>query len=214
VGRFVELKIKGRVIGDLELPKVSAVKIGNWALVALSPEQIPNLIDLETKSPASVGITQGMNLVDGLSGWKYDPESKTVIVAKKATLISLHSQLPIATAKVFLVLISQRGLDLSGATESHTLVYPASDRLVISTIWRTVTFIGEPYLMVSDRGYQAAINVRTQGGVVMHLMLWAVSLSEPLEILRRRRSKLDGLTIRLRKASQARTAAYQIEMDD
>lgn len=204
------IRIRGTVVGDLELPKLPAVWLGNWLLVQLTDDQVKLYVDSSNQSNALVGETQGLNLIDGLDGWIYDKESKKVTITKKARPIGLNAGG--ASKSVYLVLTSRKNLGEKVAVDQSGVTYPSSERLVIKTQWKVIQFVGEPFLASTERGYHAAVNVRMQTGEIKHIMLWAISLSDPLERIRLRRGGLDGLVIRICKSGAARTASYIIEV--
>jgi|OM-RGC.v1.031574760 hypothetical protein len=83
-------------------------------------------------------------------------------------------------------------------------------RLKVGTGWTEVHVVSEVGVVPTTRGYVPALEV--DRGATRHLLLvGAGSLMTPLEQLRDRDGKLEGLTLRIRKAGEAPTSPYVVE---
>ena len=84
-------------------------------------------------------------------------------------------------------------------------------RLRVGTGWVTVKVLSEIGVVYTRRGYVPALEV--QRGEVPHLLLCgAGSLASSLEALRADADGLMGLTLRMRRESEAPTSKYETEM--
>lgn len=87
-------------------------------------------------------------------------------------------------------------------------------RITPGTEWSPIEFISEPFVTVTFRGYSAACDVRSiETGLAYTLLLGAKSLSDSIEPLRTSRGgELIGLKVAIRKASEERTAPYELRL--
>jgi hypothetical protein len=84
-------------------------------------------------------------------------------------------------------------------------------RTIIGTQWRILSIESEPFVVPTVRGYAPALLVRAEGAMhAEHLLIGAKSLAIPIEALRTSNGKLTGISLRVRKLSDAATAAYEV----
>jgi hypothetical protein len=89
---------------------------------------------------------------------------------------------------------------------------PLLPQLRVGTAWAEVEVKSEAAVRYTRRGYAPCLLV-TREGYPHVLFVSAVSLTEPLESVRKERGgTLEGARLRIRKASAEPAAAYQVEV--
>ena len=84
-------------------------------------------------------------------------------------------------------------------------------RLRVGTEWLDLTLEADPYVVVTVRGYAAALAVRDASGASYELLAGAGSICEGIERLREESGAYEGLQFKIRRESAERTARYEIE---
>ncbi len=85
-------------------------------------------------------------------------------------------------------------------------------RLRVGTEWLNLTMEAEPYVVVTVRGYAAALPVRDESGTSYELLAGAGSICEGIERLREENDgAYEGLEFKIRRESAERTARYEVE---
>ncbi len=84
-------------------------------------------------------------------------------------------------------------------------------RLRVGTEWLDLTLEADPYVVVTVRGYAAALAVRDASGSSYELLAGAGSICEGIERLREESGAYEGLQFKIRRESAERTARYEIE---
>lgn len=84
-------------------------------------------------------------------------------------------------------------------------------RLRIGTAWVELTILGEVAVLFTRRGYAPVLEVLRQQAPHV-IFVSAASLAEPLERLRQERGRLEGATIRVRKAGGNPTDPYEVQV--
>ncbi len=85
-------------------------------------------------------------------------------------------------------------------------------RLRVGTEWIDLTLEANPYVVVTVRGYAAALAVRDSSGTSHELLAGAGSICEGIELLREENEgEYEGLRFKIRRESAERTARYEIE---
>jgi hypothetical protein len=83
--------------------------------------------------------------------------------------------------------------------------------LKVGVEWVTVEITSEPYVVMGFRGYAPVVDVQGPGGKQI-LYISSKSISEGLDpLVMARDGKFLGLKVRLRKESEDRMAAYEVE---
>lgn len=106
------------------------------------------------------------------------------------------------------------GTGSSKAPAVPTLRKPALEHLQVTTAWREIRIDDEPFVIPSPLGYGVATIVTDDRLGQRLLYLNARSLSQPFEIIRQQNGKLTGVTVRIRKLSEERTAKFEVESDN
>lgn len=83
-------------------------------------------------------------------------------------------------------------------------------RLKVGTGWTEITLTSEVGVVPTRRGYVPAVQV--DRGATSHLMLvGAISLAGPLEVIRARDGSLVGKKLRIRKTAETAMSPYEVE---
>lgn len=91
-----------------------------------------------------------------------------------------------------------------------------SDELLqfrVNPSWRQIEIISEPYVILNSFGYIPAVEVKVENKNINQFMyINPKTLAEPLDKLRiQNNNKFIGIKLKIRKASEERTAKYEIE---
>lgn len=87
----------------------------------------------------------------------------------------------------------------------------ARANLKVGVDWISVEIVSEPYVVMGFRGYAPVVDVMSPGGRQI-LYISSKSISEGLDpLVKARDGKFLGLKVRLRKESEDKMAAYQVE---
>ncbi len=85
-------------------------------------------------------------------------------------------------------------------------------RLRVGTEWLDLTIEAGPYIVVTVRGYAAALPVRDASGASFELLAGAGSICTGIELLREENDgEYEGVRFKIRRESAERTARYEIE---
>ena len=91
-----------------------------------------------------------------------------------------------------------------------------SDELLqfrVNPSWRQIEIISEPYVILNSFGYKPAVEVKVENKNINQFMyINPKTLAEPLDKLRiQNNNNFIGIKLKIRKASEERTAKYEIE---
>ena len=91
-----------------------------------------------------------------------------------------------------------------------------SDELLqfrVNPSWRQIEIISEPYVILNSFGYIPAVEVKVENKNINQFMyINTKTLAEPLDKLRiQNNNNFIGIKLKIRKASEERTAKYEIE---
>ena len=91
-----------------------------------------------------------------------------------------------------------------------------SDELLqfrVNPSWRQIEIISEPYVILNSFGYIPAVEVKVENKNINQFMyINPKTLAEPLDKLRiQNNNNFIGIKLKIRKASEERTAKYEIE---
>ena len=90
--------------------------------------------------------------------------------------------------------------------------YEEVPRLRVATEWLDLTVEADPYVVVTARGYVAALAVRDASGKSHELLAGAASISQGIELLREENDgEYTGIRFKIRRESGDRFARYEIE---
>ena len=90
--------------------------------------------------------------------------------------------------------------------------YVEVPRLRVGTEWIDLTLEADPYVVVTARGYVAALAVRDESGKSHELLAGAASISAGIELLHEENDgEYTGIKFKIRRESDDRFARYEIE---
>ena len=90
--------------------------------------------------------------------------------------------------------------------------YEEVPRLRVGTEWLDLTVEADPYIVVTARGYAAALAVRDASGKSHELLAGAASIAQGIELLREENGgEYTGIRFKIRRESGDRFARYEIE---
>ena len=191
--------------------RLNAVRCGPWLMLTIPVEKLGELVTQGlVKHELDHIDLPGVLVVDARRGWHMDTVNGIVSIFQSALILSgqdtmNHGQTGVACA----ALVDEVG------TEEPSLAYQwkyatSTERTIISTVWKQLVLLGEPFVQPTVRGYAPALLVSDPAGYVSHLLVGAKSLFDGLEAVRKRIGRLDGVVVEIRKKGHDRVDLYEV----
>ena len=183
----------------------------DWVVVSLSAREAERLLRDDPLAPAPPSRLTDFALCDARGAWTLDDQHVNMYASAELLCGSLEDLGKTSGVVTCMALVAGNRSRTVPASFDPDRAGTGTRRLTIGVRWEYVTLMGRPFVIRTSRGYAPALRAYSRSGELVHILLGAQSLCKALFELAQEEEDFTGVAVRIRKASETKTAPYIVE---